>query len=364
MTGQIVDVGNGLEADFRQQAEAVKGKIAMVYVGLLPGTDPETKNLHRSEKTALAIRAGATGLILVNQVPGEVLLTGTASVTGSLNPIPAVCITYEEGMELKKHLAEGQARYAHIRMTNTSGLIKARNVLATLPGTDKKDEYVVIGGHLDSWDLGTGAIDNGIGSFTVLDIARTFAALKVRPRRTIIFTMFMGEEQGLLGSKEMVRQWKEQGMLDKVAYMVNFDMMGNPKGFNPMGRTEAEGFFAQVGQLMNQTDTTFSANDQNYIGLHSDHQPFLLEGVPVLSMNGKLSRHVFRCYHANCDTFNLVEEEHIRNGVRFGAMGLYALAMAEKLPAARHSDPEVKAFLIQNKLKEALEIAGDWKWGE
>ncbi|MGB3145756.1 MAG: PA domain-containing protein, partial [Maribacter sp.] len=173
VTGEIVDMGNGLEADYAANPEAVKGKISLVYIGILPESPEGLSNLHRSEKTALAIKYGAIGIIIANQVDNGVLLTGTASVTGELIPIPAVCIGKEDGMSLKETLKTGKAT-AKISMTNTSDVIKARNVVATLPGSEIPQEEIVIGGHLDSWDLATGAIDNGIGSFAVLDIARAF----------------------------------------------------------------------------------------------------------------------------------------------------------------------------------------------
>src|SRR3954462_13854182 len=113
---------------------------------------------------------------------------------------------------------------AHLAMSNHSDMIKARNVVATLKGSEFPDEEIVIGGHLDSWDLATGAIDNGIGSFSVLDMARTFKALKLQPERTVEFVMFMGEEEGLLGSKAYVEKAMKDGSLQKVRYMLNFDM--------------------------------------------------------------------------------------------------------------------------------------------
>ena len=90
VTGEIVDMGNGLEADYEAKPGAVEDRIALVYISLLEGSPEGLTNLHRSEKTALAIKYGAKGIIIINQVPNGVLLTGTASVTGDLIPIPAV----------------------------------------------------------------------------------------------------------------------------------------------------------------------------------------------------------------------------------------------------------------------------------
>ena len=143
VSGEIVDMGNGLEADYAANPEAVKGKISLVYIGILPESPEGLSNLHRSEKTALAIKYGAIGIIIANQVDNGVLLTGTASVTGELIPIPAVCIGKEDGMALKETLKTGKAT-AKISMTNTSDVIKARNVVATLLGSEIPQEEIVL----------------------------------------------------------------------------------------------------------------------------------------------------------------------------------------------------------------------------
>src|SRR6478609_9523192 len=95
VAGEVVDMGNGLEKDYEAKPTAVKDKIALIYIGILPGSEEGLRNLHRSEKTAIAIKYGAKGLIILNQVDSGVLLTGTASVTGELISIPAVCIGKE-----------------------------------------------------------------------------------------------------------------------------------------------------------------------------------------------------------------------------------------------------------------------------
>lgn len=363
VTGEIVDMGNGLEADYAANPDAVKDKIALVYISILEGSPEGLSNLHRSEKTALAIKYGAKGIIIINQVDNGVLLTGTASVTGELIPIPAVCIGKEDGMALKEMLKEGTSS-ATIEMTNNSDMIKARNVIATLPGNEIPEEIIVIGGHLDSWDLATGAIDNGIGSFAVLDIARAFKANNLQPKRTVKFVMFMGEEQGLLGSRHMVAEALKEGTMDQIKYMMNLDMSGNPIGMNAGGKLDNEAFFTDLGAAIQQQDSIYKNEFSNRSGLHSDHQPFMLEGVPILSVHSNLDRSIYGCYHSDCDDFNLVNEEHMTNTSRFGTMMLYGLADAETLPATKMDSETTKEFMIKNDLKEKLIIGGDWKWEE
>jgi len=361
ITGSLVDMGNGLDADYAAKPGAVKDKIALVYIGLLDGSPEGLNNLHRSEKTALAIKNGAKGIVIINQVANGVLLTGTASVTGELIPIPAVCIGKENGMALKEKL-KTKSVDARIQMTNNSDLIRARDVVATIKGTELPNERIVIGGHLDSWDLATGAIDNGIGSFSVLDIARAFKANNLTPKRTVQFVMFMGEEQGLLGSRYMVEQEIKNGTIENIKYMMNLDMSGNPIGINAGGKLDLPDFFTSLGAEIQKIDTTFQNKFTNRSGLHSDHQPFMLEGVPIVGVISNLDRSIYGCYHSDCDDFNLVNEQHMINTARFGTMILYGLANADQLPAKKMDSETTRQFMIENDLKEALKIGGDWKW--
>ena len=363
LKGELVDMGNGVEEDYLAKPGVVKGKLALVYLGVLPGSAPGTKGLHRSEKTALAIKYGATGIIVINTVPGGVLLTGTASVTGKLIPIPAVCIGYEDGLKFKEILKNGNL-FSQIKMVNFSGMIKARNVIATLKGQELRREKIVVGGHLDSWDLATGAIDNGIGSFSVLDMARTFSSLHLKPKRSIEFVMFMGEEEGLLGSKAYVDRAIKNGSVNQLRYMLNYDMTNDPKGYSSSS-AESKDLFQSIGNIASKIDTTFKNVFSSGAGLHSDHQPFMLQGIPTGgAAEGTLPNNSGRCYHADCDLFNLVDEQGMKNTVRFNSMLIYGLADADQIAAKHLNDAETKSFLIKNNLKEPLKIAGEWRWGD
>ena len=360
-TLEVVDMGNGLEEDYEAAPEKVLGKIALVYLGVLPGSKEGTPTLHRSEKTAIATKHGAKGIIVINTPPKGILLTGTASVTGKIIPIPAVCVGKEDGMALKEQLKNNKL-YSHISMTNFSGMIKARNVIATLKGSSIPNEKIVIGGHLDSWDLATGAMDNGIGSFSVLDMARTFQALHLKPARTIEFVMFMGEEEGLLGSRAYVNQSIKDKSIDNIRYMFNYDMMNDPKGFSTSSE-DSRALFVKIGAMANAIDPTFTNELAVGAGLHSDHQPFMLHGIPTGGgSGGSLPAGAMACYHADCDVFGLVDEKGMKNTVRYGAMLLYGVADATEIKSKHLTDEETRIFLLNNNLKEPLQIAGEWRW--
>lgn len=359
--GELVDIGNGTEADYQANPDKVKGKIALIFLGTLPGSPENTPRLHRSEKTALATKYGAIGVIIINGVKGDVLLTGTASVTGKLIPIPAVCIGLENGMRIKETL-KSEKQFASINMSNFSGMIKARNVIATLKGTSTPNEKIVVGGHLDSWDLATGAIDNGIGSFAILDMARTFKDLKLKTKRTVEFVMFMGEEEGLLGSKAYVQEAKKAKNINQVKFMLNYDMTNDPKGFST-SRKEMEGLFKAWGADIAKIDTGFKNIFSAGAGLHSDHQPFMLEGIPTGGgAGGKLPNNSGPYYHSNGDSFELVDEQGLKNTVRYSAMLTYALANTPEIPVKVQTEEEIKSFLQANNLETPLKIAGEWRW--
>ena len=248
-------------------------------------------------------------------------------------------------------------------MTNFSGMIKARNVVASIKGNKFPNEKIVVGGHLDSWDLATGAIDNGVGSFSVLDMARTFKALNLQPERSVEFVLFMGEEQGLLGSKAYVQEAVKNKSIDQIRFMLNYDMTGDVRGYSS-SVPEAKELFQSIGQMARNIDSSFSNSFSSRAGLHSDHQPFMLQGVPIAGGGGRGNGNgPAGCYHADCDNIDLVNSvQGLKNTVRFSSMLIYGLADAPKLPVKKMTDSETRDFLIRHNLKEPLELEGEWRW--
>lgn len=357
---EVIDLGNGLAADLLKVGDRIKGRIGLVNLQLVDAASG-TPNLHRSEKTALAIQHGAAGVLFVNNVPGHVLLTGTASVSSTAVPIPAVCISHEDGAMLRTTLASGSKVSVTIRMRNTSSTVEARNVFARIPGTEHPDEVVLVGGHLDCWDLATGATDNGLGAYSILDMARCLSALDARPARTIEFVLFMGEEQGLLGSSALVAERKANGTLDRIQCMVNLDMSGHPRGSNVFGPAALCTMVKEAQEAMRTLDTTFAAAFSMAGSLHSDHQPFMMQGIPVIAPICDLGEHVYHCYHSSCDDVGLVEPSAMVDNVRRVGQLVWCLANAPSLPSGL-TDNELRERLQADGLEEKLRLQGEWRW--
>ena len=361
LSGELIDLGNGLEDDYKQLGDKVKGKIVFAALGLLEGTPKEIENLHRSEKTALAEKYGAKGIILFNRPSGGILLTGTASVTGDIIKIPAINISLEDGLKIKEQLTKGK-EVAKIEMKNDVGQMKGRNIIARKIGSKFPKEKIVLGGHLDSWDLATGAIDNGVGSFSVIDIARTYKKLNLQNDRTLEFVLFMGEEVGLLGSKHYVEQAIKDGSINQIKAMSNMDMTTNPKSYYSTMDANLN-VLNEYAKDVQKLIPDFKLNAFSSVDLHSDHQPFMLQGVPIIGLSdSQFTKGALNCYHANCDTFDYVEEIGLKNNVILETYLLYRLSNLNDLPAKRWTEEEIKTNLIKGNLETPLRISGDWRW--
>lgn len=359
---RLIDCGNGLREDFDRMKDSVNGRVALVNIGL-EGPKAGKRNLHRSEKAALALEYGAVGVVFVNSAPGRTLLTGTASVDGNLIAIPALCIGQEAGKALRKWSSE-EKLLAQIRMENSFDEREARNVLASIKGKTKPHETIVIGAHLDSWDLATGAVDNGLGSMIILEAARLLKAAGLETDRTIQFVWFMGEEQGLTGSRHFVDVARKKKDLGRIKYMLNCDMAGNAMGWNTFGFGRSAEYFAGVGKLTQARDTAFHNLTESKPELHSDHQAFMLEGIPVADPMGEMPQSVYNCYHSDCDNIKLVEPFYLDRTARALALIAYALAIEKDLPAQRLTEEQTKQLLIKAGLKEKLVLGKDWRWND
>jgi Zn-dependent M28 family amino/carboxypeptidase len=152
----------------------------------------------------------------------------------------------------------------------------AENVVAEIRGKEKPEEVVVLGAHLDSWALGTGAEDNGVNSALVIDVARAFKELGLQPRRTVRFVLFGGEEQGMWGSAGYVERHKAE--LDRHAAVVIYDIgSGRTRGFYVSGRPELRPVLAKALSIysgMGPAAHSLEGVDG------TDNFDFLLSGVP------------------------------------------------------------------------------------
>jgi carboxypeptidase Q len=341
---EVIDALHGNPVELDKLGDALKGKFALVVDEPMPGG----RWMHRSEVMYQAYKRGATGLLYQTTKPGQLPMTGTCWTQG-IGPVPAAGISLEDGERMKRELAQGETVRVRITMTNVIGPMKSENVIGEVPG--RGGDIVVVGAHIDSWDLGQGAIDNGTGTVTVMEAARACAKSGIVPAATIRFVLFTGEEQGLLGSTAYVKRHAAE--VGRTRAMINCDMMGVPVGIRIMGHKEADPFFTELLKALEGFDLPMGVSHR--AGLYGDHQPFLLAGVPVVMPVDRLDGDGDKYYHTAGDTFDKAVD--FRQFTLCSAVvGILAceLAWPEMRPVERLDENGVKALIKENKLEEAL----------
>jgi carboxypeptidase Q len=209
------------------------------------------------------------------------------------------------------------------------------NVLAELPGADRKDEVVLIGGHLDSWHSATGASDNADGAATVLEAMRILKAIGVQPRRTIRAALWSGEEEGLLGARAYVRQHlageANAAERERLAVYLNIDPGTGPiYGWYLENAPQAKPLFdAWLAPLK-----PFGARRNIDAGIGStDHVAFREAGVPGFNPVQDYVNYDVRTHHTNVDTYERVKEDDLEQCALVMAWFAYKAAMMDgKLP--------------------------------
>jgi carboxypeptidase Q len=362
VTAELVDAGFGTAEEVAAMGDRLRGRIALIRVGQPAGYG---RSVHRTEKLTLTARAGAVGFVMVAPEAGTLIQVGVATLGDEAAPIPAVGANFETGTWLLRVLAEAEGPVtARLTTTNQMGAAQAANVLADLRG--RSDEVVLVGGHLDSWDLGTGALDNGSGTLVVMEAARLLAdrvrRTGERPRRSLRFALWMGEELGLYGSRYHAEAALRRGELDRYRAVINLDMVGSPLGLGAMDRPEAAGALRPlIDQLRGHgigLDTAVATGG----GLYSDHQPFLLQGIPILYLQSRFREGAGRFYHSAGDTRDKIEEPELARAAMVVAALLWHLADVPELPLDRWSQAEVGRRLEGMGLRDPLERAGEWRW--
>jgi hypothetical protein len=215
-----------------------------------------------------------------------------------------------------------------IKNTFVPGPIAVYNTVGEIKGSEKPDEFVVLGAHLDSWDLGQGTTDNGTGSAVVLEAARVLARSGVKPKRTIRFILFTGEEQGLHGSKAYVEKHKSD--LPHTSMCLVHDLgTGRVKGIGLMGHAAVKPILEeQLGSLKELGVTEISLRRMS----GSDHDSFDREGAPGFYCQQDSAEYRFT-HHSQSDTLDKAHEADLIQGAQVMAVTALRVAnLAELLP--------------------------------
>jgi Zn-dependent M28 family amino/carboxypeptidase len=352
----IVDVGEGKEADFKRAGD-VTGKIVLVHtVALKTWDDLFAEYVNAPPVVDLAVKGKAKAVAFMATREHDILYRHTNSGAGEIDRLPMVLVAREDGERIARLLAGGNLVWGDLSIPNQiGGPIKASNVIAEIRGSEKPDEFVILGAHLDSWELGTGALDNGCNAALVVDALRAIKASGVKPRRTIRFILFSGEEQGLVGSRSYAVSHRAE--LDKAAGVVIFDSgTGKTTGFSVGGRKDVVDTAKALIAPLAQFDVKELKTDMEW---GTDHFDFMLEGVPTFVADQQEANYLEN-YHAISDTYDKVDFAQLKKHVAEGAALSVELADLPNKIGSRLNHDQIEQTMRETKSVDLLKAFGIW----
>ncbi len=359
LTAKIVNLGSGAESDFKAKNtdNYLKDKWLLIETEILNdknginGLFQEYLNAVVIEENALA--AKAAGIIYMSSRPNNLLYRHLPS-SGVDNKLAIVVMERESAQRTQRLLDSGTS----LKLTAKINIFgekpyEANNVVAEIEGDTYPEEIVLIGAHIDSFDLGTGALDNGANVSLVIDLARQIKKLDITPKRTIRFVLFNGEEQGMYGSWGYTQKHIDE--LDNHVLASTIDIgTGAITGFFINGRKEIKSTLDEV--LLSVTALgPFSQIIDPIVG--TDNYDFMMQGVANIVANQADANYASN-YHAQSDTFEKVDHQQLKLNSAIMAATIFGIANLDEIPWKRQTSVEVVKMVDKFNLEESMKTFG------
>lgn len=359
----IVDVGEGSASDFAKAGD-IAGKLVLVHSVVLKTWDDLFAEYTKATPVIdLSVKGKATAIAFIATREHDILYRHNNASAGEIDRMPMVLIAREDGERIARLLASHHPVWADLSIPNQiGGPVKTSNVIAEIRGSEKPDEFVILGAHLDSWELGTGALDNGCNAALVVDALRAIKASGLKPRRTIRFILFSGEEEGLLGSRAYTLVHRSE--LDRAAGVIIYDSgTGKTTGFSVGGRRDVLPAAQRLIAPLQQFGVTTLPVTMEW---GTDHFDFMLEGVPTFVAEQEEANYLEN-YHAISDTYDKVDFPQLKKHVaEAAALSLGLANLPEKIgPRLTHDQIEQTIHdTHSDDLFKAFGLWDDWVSGK
>jgi carboxypeptidase Q len=253
--------------------------------------------------------------------------------------VPTVVMSNEDYGRITRILADGTDVTLEFDIVNRvypEGKT-SYNTVAEIPGTDKADEVIMLGGHLDSWHAATGATDNAIGCAIMMEAARILKTLGIRPRRTIRVALWSGEEEGLLGSQAYVKEHfgafeDPKPGYEKFGGYFNIDSgTGRVRGASVFGPPEAASIMRKILEPFKEDGVVGATASRGRNLGGSDNTSFSNAGLPGIGMGQDAIEYQSNTWHTNLDTYERILEDDVKKDAVTVAWSVYQLAMRNDL---------------------------------
>jgi carboxypeptidase Q len=268
--------------------------------------------------------------------------------------VPVVSMTAEDQGQLERYMERGITPHVRFNVQNTftNGPVETANVVGEIRGREHPEQILVVGGHLDSWDLAQGATDNGSGTATVLGAADTIMRSGERPRRTIRFVLFTGEEQGLDGSFAYIKQHQSE-LANHLGDLVLDAGQGAVKGFQMGGRNDLVPVIQPFAESLGNV-REIEVDDKIESG--TDTLPFSIYGLPGINMAQDTTDYKYT-HHSAADALDAQRPDVLAQNSMLMALAAFWIAdrperfaapwspeRTAKMLRAQHEYEELKAF--------------------
>ncbi len=330
----LYDLGDGGPLDFEERGDQVAGKIAMVN----SKTQPRGANrwVHRMEKYGRSILAGATGFIFVNHYPAYGPATGGIGDNAE-GLIPAISVCHEDGAFLSRLIKRHGEVRVRLKSTDRTEPMTSWNVIGEIPGSEADPEIVMVGCHYDGHDISQGAIDPASGAVAVMEASRVLAKYAGQLPHTLRVALWGVEEIGLIGSHAYVNAHRDE--LDNIRFYFNMDAAGGNRA-KDIVLNEWPDLAPLIEEWQAQMALDFLVGQS--ISAHSDHFPFLLEGVPTGGLQPVQRDLGGRGYgHTRYDTLDKATISNLREAAALAARFALRVASAKAWPARRRAKADV-----------------------
>jgi carboxypeptidase Q len=355
VSGPVVALDIQQPSDFDPYKGKLKGAIVMTrkptdmskldpnpenaYDAVIPPAQPNAAGNMTSKQRREMLRQMAAeqpALIVVDSGKTDSLYNMTGGYPRyAPSAVPLAFLTHEDYDLLYRLRQTGPVTMKfNLQDTFTDKSVPASITVAEIKGSEHPEERVIIGGHLDSWDLGQGALDNGTGAMATLEAARALKALGWKPKRTITFILFTGEEEGGVGAETFIKNHAaELKQIDAV--LIHDTGTGKVFSIALENLTETAPLMEEIYQPL-QKVFDLQPLSTRYFGA-SDHVPFLNQGIPAYFCV-QLPAHYREAHHSQTDTFDKVVPDQINEGAAFLAAWAWNVSeMPQSLP--HHKPP-------------------------
>jgi len=274
--------------------------------------------------------------------------------------IPVVSMAAEDQEQLERYLDRGIPARLHINVQNrfTDGPVPSANVVGEIRGSTNPEQIIVVGGHLDSWDLASGSTDNGMGTATTLGAAEAIVKSGFKPRRTIRFILFTGEEQGLDGSIAYVRMHKDE-LANHVAAVILDNGQGPVTGFQLGGRNDLIPAVQKFADSL-QAFGKMSVDDDTEFG--TDTGPFIIHGLPGINLKQDSPEYRYT-HHSPVDTFDKIDPAVLDRDATVMALAAFWIADRPDRLASPWPAEQTARMLIEKHDDVMLKAFGLWPFG-